>query len=114
MSRLFTEQFAFWIFFYTGREDKLSADNRAVVNNYQLELAQQISSLSNFAEKSLSSQKGHIQCVEKLCHTFLDAHEKVMYEYYQHFLILMRFNDFCITCVLIPIFSGFCGLEEES
>ncbi|XP_024019672.1 kinesin-like protein KIN-5C [Morus notabilis] len=64
------------LFMKISREDKLSADNRAVVNNYQLELAQQISSLSNFVEKSLSSQKGHIQCVQKLCHTFLHAHEK--------------------------------------
>lgn len=53
------------------------------MNNYQLELAQQISSICNFVEKSLSSQKGHIQCVEKLCHTFLDMHDKVMHEYLQ-------------------------------
>ncbi|GMN39448.1 hypothetical protein TIFTF001_008676 [Ficus carica] len=66
------------LFTKIGREDKLNTDNRAVVNNYQLELAQQISSICNFVEKSLSSQKGHIQCVEKLCHTFLDTHDKAV------------------------------------
>ena len=63
---------------YTGREDKLSSDNRSVVNNYQFELSQQISSLKNFVENSLCCQKGHIQSVENLCQSFLDTHDKVV------------------------------------
>lgn len=58
----------------------MNSDNRSVVNNYQLQLGKQISSLCNFVENSLSTQKGHIQCVEKLCQTFVDAHDKVIYE----------------------------------
>ncbi|KAL5545811.1 hypothetical protein UlMin_005498 [Ulmus minor] len=60
------------------REDKLTVDNRSVVNKYQQELAQQISSLCNFVEKSLSNQNEHLQSVEKLCQSFLDAHDKAV------------------------------------
>ncbi|XP_062112736.1 kinesin-like protein KIN-5C [Humulus lupulus] len=61
-----------------NREDKMSSDNRSLVNNYQLELGKQIKSLCNYVEKSLSNQEGHIQCVDKLCRTFLDAHDKAV------------------------------------
>ncbi|PON78027.1 Kinesin-like protein [Parasponia andersonii] len=61
-----------------SREDKMNSDKRTVVNNYQLELGRQISSLCNFVENSLSTQKGHIECVEKLCQAFLDAHGKAV------------------------------------
>lgn len=60
-----------------GREDKLSSDNRAVVNNFQAELAQQVGSLCNTVATSLSEQNGHLQGVEKLCNSFLGIHDKV-------------------------------------
>jgi len=62
---------------YIGREDKLSSDNRAVVNNFQAELAQKVGSLCNTVTTSLSQQNGHLQGVEKLCHSFLGIHDKV-------------------------------------
>lgn len=63
-----------------GREDKLNADNKTLVNNYQVELADQISSLCNMVMKCMSRQLEHIQSVEKLCHSFVDGQDKVSYE----------------------------------
>ncbi|KAF4396893.1 hypothetical protein F8388_004861 [Cannabis sativa] len=80
-----------------NREDKMSSDNRSLVNNYQLELGNQIKSLCNYVEKSLSNQEGHIQCVEKLCKTFLDAHDKVICECLQHLLIQLKLLDASIV-----------------
>ncbi|KAK7244878.1 hypothetical protein RIF29_39707 [Crotalaria pallida] len=61
-----------------GREDKLNADNRTVVNNFQVELAQQVGSLCNTVATSLSEQNEHLQCVEKLCHSFLGINDKMV------------------------------------
>lgn len=66
------------MFYVVGREDKLNADNRLVVNNFQDELAQQIGSLCNLVETSLSEQKEHLLSVEKLSHSFTGIHEKVL------------------------------------
>ncbi|MED6219987.1 Kinesin-like protein KIN-5C [Stylosanthes scabra] len=66
------------LFLKIGREDKLSSDNRAVVNNFQAELAQQVGYLCNTVATSLSEQNEHLQCVEKLCHSFLGVHDKVV------------------------------------
>lgn len=63
-----------------GREDKLSADNRLVVNSYQEDLAKRVGSLCQMVETSMSRQNEHLQGVENLCHSFLLAHEKVLYE----------------------------------
>lgn len=64
------------LFAKIGREDKLSSDNRAVVNNFQAELAQKVGSLCNTVTTSLSEQNRHLQGVEKLCHSFLGIHDK--------------------------------------
>ncbi|GAV82946.1 Kinesin domain-containing protein [Cephalotus follicularis] len=61
-----------------GREDKLNADNRTLVNNFQVELDQQIGALCNVVAASTSQQNKHLQCVEKLCHSFLDIHGKAV------------------------------------
>ncbi|KAJ4705284.1 Kinesin-like protein [Melia azedarach] len=61
-----------------GREDKLNADNRGVVNNFQVELAQQIGSLCSMVDSSMSQQNEHLQQVEKLCNSFLDIHNKAV------------------------------------
>ena len=47
------------------------------MNNFQLELAQQVSSLCNTVTSSLSQQNEHLECVENLCHSFLGFHDKV-------------------------------------
>ncbi|RXH76322.1 hypothetical protein DVH24_019210 [Malus domestica] len=61
-----------------GREDKLSADNRLVVNNYQEDLAKQVGSLCKMVATSMSHQNEHLQCVENLCHYFLSANVKAI------------------------------------
>ncbi|XP_061366744.1 kinesin-like protein KIN-5C isoform X2 [Gastrolobium bilobum] len=66
------------LFLKIGREDRLNSDNRAVVNNFQAELAQQVGSLCNTVATSLSEQIEQLQCVEKLCHSFLGIHDKAV------------------------------------
>ncbi|XP_044489949.1 kinesin-like protein KIN-5C [Mangifera indica] len=61
-----------------GREDKLNADNRSVVINFQQELAQQIGSLCSMVDSSMSQQNEHLRHVEDLCHSFLDIHDKAV------------------------------------
>lgn len=63
--------------YHAGREDKLNADNRSVVNSYQVELTEQIGSLCNIVSSSIARQEEHLQCVEKLCASFLSIHDKV-------------------------------------
>nr|VDC70204.1 unnamed protein product [Brassica rapa] len=63
-----------------GREDKLSADNRKVVDNYQAELSEQISSLFNMVASCLSQQNAHLQGVNKLSQSRLEAHNKAILE----------------------------------
>ncbi|KAM2893222.1 hypothetical protein FF1_008605 [Malus domestica] len=66
------------LFLKIGREDKLSADNRLVVNNYQEDLAKQVGSICQIVATSMSHQNEHLQCVENLCHSFLSAHVKAI------------------------------------
>ncbi|KAJ4830125.1 Kinesin-like protein KIN-5C [Turnera subulata] len=61
-----------------GREDKLNADNKSVVNNFKKELSLQIGSLCNTVAASFSRQDEHLQCVQKLCQSFLDIHVKAV------------------------------------
>lgn len=66
-----------YIMVSVAREDKLNADNRSVVNNFETGLAQQVSSLCETVTSSISQQNKHLQGVEKLCHSFLQSHDKV-------------------------------------
>ena len=66
------------MFYFIGREDKLNDDNRVLVNNFQVELAQQIGYLCNLVASSVSQQNEHLQSVEKLCCSFTDRHDKVL------------------------------------
>ncbi|XP_038688235.1 kinesin-like protein KIN-5C isoform X1 [Tripterygium wilfordii] len=66
------------LFLKIGREDKLNTDNRAIVTNFQGEVSQRIGSLCNMVEESMSRQNGHLQCVEKLCSSFLNIHDKAV------------------------------------
>lgn len=61
----------------TAREDKLNAANRSIVNNFQADLATKIGTLCNTVVASLGQQNEHLQCVEKLCQSSLDFHDKV-------------------------------------
>ncbi|KAJ6750020.1 hypothetical protein OIU85_000629 [Salix viminalis] len=63
-----------------GREDKLSSDNRSVVDNFRTELSQQIVSLCNMVATSISQQNEHLQCVQDLGNSFLDRHRKSIEE----------------------------------
>ncbi|KAF8397922.1 hypothetical protein HHK36_016848 [Tetracentron sinense] len=64
------------LFSKIAREDKLNAENRSVVNDFQKECVEQIGSLCRSIATSMSQQSEHIQCVEKLCHSFLNFHDK--------------------------------------
>ncbi|XP_027352817.1 kinesin-like protein KIN-5C [Abrus precatorius] len=66
------------LFLKIGREDRLNSDNRAVVNNFQAELSQQVGSLCNTVATSLSEQNENLKGVEKLCHSFLDIHDEAV------------------------------------
>ncbi|OIW11363.1 hypothetical protein TanjilG_19619 [Lupinus angustifolius] len=66
------------LFLKIGREDKLNSDNRTLVNNFQVELAQQVGSLCNTVATSLSEQNAHLQCVEKLCRSFLGINDTMV------------------------------------
>lgn len=63
------------LFSKIDREDKLNADNKSVVNNFLTELARQVASLRTVVDGSLSQQNEHLDCVEKFCHSFEQAHE---------------------------------------
>ncbi|KAI8562998.1 hypothetical protein RHMOL_Rhmol03G0079800 [Rhododendron molle] len=61
-----------------AREDKLNVDNRSVVNDFQADLVQQLGSLCNTLATSMSRQNEHLQCIEKLCQSFMDIHNKAI------------------------------------
>ncbi|XP_060177032.1 kinesin-like protein KIN-5C [Lycium barbarum] len=66
------------LFLKIAREDKLCADNRSVVNNFQTDLAKKLGFLSNSVATSVRRQNEHLQCVEKFCHNFLESHDKAV------------------------------------
>ncbi|XP_059646666.1 kinesin-like protein KIN-5C [Cornus florida] len=66
------------LFSKIAREDKLNAENRSVVNNFQAELAQQLGSLCDTLSTSMTRQNEHLQCIETLCHSFLEMHDKAV------------------------------------
>ncbi|CAI9097700.1 OLC1v1034170C1 [Oldenlandia corymbosa var. corymbosa] len=68
------------LFSKIAREDKLSADNRSIVNNFQTELSDEIKSLCSIVTKSIAQQNEHLQHVDKLCHSFLESHNKALLE----------------------------------
>jgi kinesin family protein 11 len=86
---------------FLGREDKLNSDNRAVVDNFQVELAQQVGSLCNTVATSLSRQNEHLQCVENLCHSFMGIHDKVCKIIHHH------------GCSFVTLFQAFTNLVDS-
>ncbi|VFQ87003.1 unnamed protein product [Cuscuta campestris] len=63
-----------------AKEDRLSADNRSVVNSFQSELGSQLGCLSSTVTASISRQNEQIRGVENFCRAFLELHEKSMLE----------------------------------
>ncbi|KAK6126456.1 hypothetical protein DH2020_039792 [Rehmannia glutinosa] len=63
-----------------AREDKLNADNRLTVNSFQTDLSQQLLTLCSSLGASVSRQNEHLQCVENLCNSFLQVHDKASVE----------------------------------
>ncbi|XP_051132208.1 kinesin-like protein KIN-5C [Andrographis paniculata] len=64
------------LFHKIAREDRLNADNRLTVNNFQADLTQQLDVLCNLVSGSISRQNEHLHCVENLCNSFLVEHDK--------------------------------------
>ncbi|RZC78603.1 hypothetical protein C5167_002796 [Papaver somniferum] len=64
------------LFSKLDREDKLNVKNRAVVDNFQAELAIKIDALCSTVSTSLSEQNEHIHSVEKLCQSLLEYHDQ--------------------------------------
>ncbi|XP_068661663.1 kinesin-like protein KIN-5C isoform X2 [Aristolochia californica] len=58
-----------------AREDKLNAENRYVVNDFHVALSEHIGTLCSTVAESISKQKEHLQCVEKLCRSCLHSHD---------------------------------------
>ncbi|GFQ04640.1 125 kDa kinesin-related protein [Phtheirospermum japonicum] len=68
------------LFLKIAREDKLNTDNRSTVNCFQTDLTIQLDTLSKLLAGSTSQQSEHLECVEKLCNSFLKVHEKAAVE----------------------------------
>ncbi|KAF5201803.1 Kinesin-like protein kin-5c [Thalictrum thalictroides] len=64
------------LFSKLAREDKLNSENRSVVDDFQASLSQKIGTLCSTVATSMSEQHGHLECVNKLCQSFLEIHEK--------------------------------------
>ncbi|PIN02856.1 Kinesin-like protein [Handroanthus impetiginosus] len=62
------------------REDKLNADNRSTVDSFQADLTQQLDTLGKLLAGSIFRQCEHLQSVENLCNSFLEAHDKAAIE----------------------------------
>ncbi|KAI3447447.1 hypothetical protein Pfo_004112 [Paulownia fortunei] len=68
------------LFLKIAREDKLNVDNRSTVNSFQADLGQQLGTLCSSLAASVSLQSEHLQCVENLCNSFLQVHDKASVE----------------------------------
>ncbi|KAF5203963.1 Kinesin-like protein kin-5c [Thalictrum thalictroides] len=66
------------LFSKLAREDKLNSENRSVVDDFQASLSQKIGTLCSTVATSMSEQHGHLECVNKLCQSFLEIHEKLV------------------------------------
>ncbi|PIN09034.1 Kinesin-like protein [Handroanthus impetiginosus] len=68
------------LFLKIAREDKLNADNRSTVNSFQVDLVEKLGALCSSLAASVSRQSEHLQCVENLCNSFLQLHDKASKE----------------------------------
>ncbi|KAL8505115.1 hypothetical protein ACS0TY_016356 [Phlomoides rotata] len=68
------------LFLKIAREDKLNADNRSTVDSFQSDISQQLSTLCKSVAESVSQQNEHLLCVENLCNSFLQVHDKTSVE----------------------------------
>lgn len=58
------------------RKEKVSAGNRALVNNFQTELSEQIGILCNIVVESMTKQNHHLQSVEQQFQSCMDFNDK--------------------------------------
>ncbi|KAM0946199.1 putative plus-end-directed kinesin ATPase [Dioscorea sansibarensis] len=68
------------LFSKIAREDKLNTTNRTVVNNFHVDLSEKIRVLCGTVVTSLEQQNKHLQCVENLCESCLEFHDKAVSE----------------------------------
>ncbi|KAH7685570.1 Plus-end-directed kinesin ATPase protein [Dioscorea alata] len=68
------------LFSKIAREDKLNTANRSVVNNFHVDLSEKIRALCGTVVTSLEQQNKHLQCVENLCESCLEFHDKAVSE----------------------------------
>lgn len=103
-------------YFCVAREDKLNVDNRSVVNDFQADLVQQLGSLCNTLASSMSRQNEHLQCIEKLCQSFLDIHNKVLLVNFWQILLQTLHHSLSLSLYvyiyLLPIYYFVCILFE--
>ncbi|KAK1288108.1 hypothetical protein QJS10_CPB19g00413 [Acorus calamus] len=64
------------LFSKIAREDRLSSANRSVVNSFQANLLEKIGSLSSIIVTSMAQQNEQLQCVENICTSCLEFHNK--------------------------------------
>ncbi|KAI4378545.1 hypothetical protein MLD38_016009 [Melastoma candidum] len=68
------------LFSKIAREDKLNADNKAMVTDYFADLAKNVALLANVVTGSASQQDVHLCSVEKLCCSFQEIHNAAVVE----------------------------------
>ncbi|KAJ6800792.1 kinesin-like protein KIN-5C isoform X2 [Iris pallida] len=68
------------LFSKIAREDQLNTKNRSIVNNYQADLQEKVSTLCKIVVASMGWQNKHIKSVEKLCQSSLDFHDTAIIE----------------------------------
>ncbi|KAI3749932.1 hypothetical protein L2E82_20553 [Cichorium intybus] len=66
------------LFMKIEREDKLSADNKSVVNKFESDLTQDIKSLYKMVTTSTSKQNEQLQCIENFCRSFINVNDKAV------------------------------------
>ncbi|KAH6762178.1 P-loop containing nucleoside triphosphate hydrolases superfamily protein [Perilla frutescens var. hirtella] len=68
------------LFLKIAREDKLNSDNRSTLNSFQADLTKQLDTLCKLLTGSTSRQSEYLRCVENLCNSFLEVHNKAALE----------------------------------
>ncbi|GAB2255163.1 hypothetical protein Droror1_Dr00008941 [Drosera rotundifolia] len=63
-----------------AREDKLNADNKSTVINFQTNLVERLGSLCTTVTSSMSKQKEQLKLVDNMCQSLLEAHDKAIHE----------------------------------
>ncbi|XP_020672264.1 kinesin-like protein KIN-5C isoform X2 [Dendrobium catenatum] len=68
------------LFSKIAREDQLNSTNRSLVDKFQANLAERISTICNLLVSSIKRQNKHLQSIENLSKSCLDFHDKALSE----------------------------------